>query len=228
VTQFSDNDLFYLSESGLRSLRAREATTSASTTDIGVPIDPLVTEKLRFMTQIERDRIVGLIEPQEGRFWLIMGRDIFIFSFFSGASVSAWSKYETSVTDENGTSYFDVDGAIVYNRRIYLRADDTIYCYGGVGAETQYDSTQAIARIPYLDADDPARTKNWQTIDAAAQGVWGYTAAMRSKDPDAQDFVANIDGSSFGEGGIGMLGQSTHISVIAKTVGEGYGRTLRR
>lgn len=224
VTQFSDNDLFYLSESGLRSLRAREATTSASTTDIGVPIDPLVTDKLRAMTQVERDRVIGLIEPQEGRFWLIMGRDIFVFSFFSGASVSAWSKYETSVMSGETKTYFDVTGAIVFNRRIYLRAGDTIYCFGGIGSDPQYDDTQAIARIPYLDADDPARSKNWQSIDAAAQGVWSYTAAMRSKDPTAQDFIANIDGSSFGESTIGMLGSSTHISVIAKTVGGGYAR----
>jgi hypothetical protein len=224
VTQFSDNDLFYLSESGLRSLRAREATNSASTTDIGVPIDPLITEKLRNMSQAERNAVVGLIEPQEGRFWLIMGRDIFVFSFFSGAQVSAWSRYGTSVTTDGVTTYFDMNGAVVYNRRVYLRASDTIYCYGGIGSATEYDETQAIAQIPYLDADDPTKNKNWQAIDAAAQGLWNYTASMRTKNPNAQDVVATVDGSSFADGRIGMAGWSTHISIIAKTIGPGYAR----
>ena len=224
VTQFSDNDLFYLSESGLRSLRAREATNSASTTDIGVPIDSLIAEKLRTMSQAQRNAVVGLIEPQEGRFWLIMGQDIFVFSFFSGAQVSAWSRYKTSTNLDGVIDTFTVVGAVVYNRRVYLRAGDTIYVYGGLGMNPQYDDTQAIAQIPYLDADDPTRSKNWQSIDAAAQGLWTYTAAMRTKNPEAQDKVATIDGSSFGDGSVAMAGQSTHISVIAKTQGPGYAR----
>lgn len=224
VTQFSDNDLFYLSESGLRSLRAREATSSASTTDIGVPIDPLITEKLRNMNQVQRDAVIGLIEPQDGRFWLIMGRDIFVFSFFSGAKVSAWSRYETSRLTGDVKTYFDPDGAITYNRRVHIRSGDTVYVYGGLGNDAEYDETQAIAQIPYLDADQPTKIKQWEGIDAAAEGLWTYTAAMRTKDPTAQDLVATVDGSSFGEGRVAMLGASTHISVIAKTKGVGYAR----
>jgi hypothetical protein len=44
VTQFGDNDIFYLDESGLRSLKARDSSNAAATTDIGVPIDTIIVE----------------------------------------------------------------------------------------------------------------------------------------------------------------------------------------
>src|SRR5690606_33613069 len=64
VTQFGDADIFYLNESGVRSLRARDASNSAATSDIGVPIDKLVTEALAGVGVLDRVKITGLIEPR--------------------------------------------------------------------------------------------------------------------------------------------------------------------
>src|SRR5690606_18544840 len=105
-----------LDESGLRSLRSRQTINLASTTDIGVPIDTLVTAKIRELSESERTFVYGLIEPATGRFWLVMKDTIFVFSFFQGARVSAWSTYET--TDSNGEP-FNVEYATVHRRRVY-------------------------------------------------------------------------------------------------------------
>lgn len=218
VTQFGDSDLFYLDESGLRSLRARDASNAAATTDIGNPIDTLITDLLADPA-LDRDKIVGLIEPRHGRFWLIVGEKIFVFSFFSGSKVSAWSLYEPG---------FSVDNAVTYNKRIYLRSGDKIYVYGGLASTIQYDETEAVAQIPYLDAEQPARQKSITGLDVAAQGVWKIYTAMNPNNLEAQDkvgvFYDVVADTTYNEGRIPAQGSSTHFSLIFKSQGSGYAR----
>lgn len=219
VTQFGDNDLFYLNESGLRSLRARDASNAASTTDIGSPVDPLITDVLSNLSADARQNIIGLIEPRDGRFWLIMGDRIFVFSFFSGASVSAWSEYLPG---------FNVDEALVFGRRVYLRSGDTIYVYGGLGNDLTYDDTEAVAQIPYLDADKPWKVKTITGVDVAAQGSWKIFTAMNPNNLEAQDAIGTVSNviadTTFNDGRIAAQGQSTHFSLIFKSQGSGYGK----
>lgn len=219
VTQFGDNDLFYLNESGLRSLRARDASNAASTTDIGSPVDPLITDVLSNMSADARQNIIGLIEPRDGRFWLIMGDRIFVFSFFSGASVSAWSEYLPG---------FTVDEAVVFGRRVYLRSGDTIYVYGGLGNDLTYDDTEAVAQTPYLDAEKPWKSKTLTGVDVAAQGSWKVFTAMNPNNLEAQDAVGTtsdvIADTTYNDGRIAAQGKSTHFSLIFKSQGTGYAK----
>jgi hypothetical protein len=220
VTKFGDSDLFYLNESGLRSLRARDASNAAATTDIGVPVDSLVIDALRNLTTTERSRIIGLIEPQDGRFWLIIKGTIFVFSYFSGVKVSAWTTYAPSA----GLVPFDIDDAVVFGRKVYVRSGGKIYVYGGLGTSLTYDATEATAQLPYLDADAPAQEKRWNGIDAAVIGTWELGAAMDPTNPAASDKVATVAKSTFGEGTIELKGCSTHFSLILRSVGDGYAK----
>lgn len=224
VTQFGDNDLFYLSESGLRSLRARDSSNAASTTDIGVPVDTLITAALADLTTAEREKVFGLIEPGEGRFWLIIKEKIFVFSFFNGAKVSAWSTYNTTC---EGVA-FEVEEAVVFGRRVFLRSGDTIYVYGGLGSELTYDDTEAVAQIPYLDADTPWLQKFLDGIDVAAQGTWKIYIAMNPNNLEAQDSIGvvadTIADTTFNEGRIPAQGKSSHFSLIFKKQSDGYAR----
>lgn len=219
VTQFGDNDLFYLNESGLRSLRARDASNAAATTDIGVPVDTLITSVLSAMSTEARQNIIGLIEPRDGRFWLIMGTRIFVFSFFSGAEVSAWSEYLPG---------FTIDEAVVFGRRVYLRSGNTIYVYGGLGSTLTYDATEAVAQIPYLDADKPWQSKDLTGIDVAAQGEWKIYVAMNPNNLEAQDAIGVvadvIADTTFNDGRIPAEGKSTHFSLIFKSQNDGYAK----
>ena len=225
VTQFGDNDIFYLDESGLRSLRARDSSNAASTTDIGVPVDELITPIVAELSIEGRQQIFGLIEPQEGRFWLIIGSKIFVFSFFSGAKVSAWSKYNT--TDSAGET-FEVDEAVVYGRRVHLRSGDTIYVYGGLGSTPTYDATEAVAQIPYLDGEKPWQDKQLTGIDVAAKGTWKIYTAMNPNNLEAQDSIAvvadTIADTTFNGNRIPAQGKSTHFSLILKSQNDDYAK----
>lgn len=212
VTQFGDNDLFYCATSGLRSLRARDASNAAATTDIGVPVDTLVTAKLNEMSADERLRVVGLIEPRDGRFWLVMGDTIFVFSYFPGAKISAWSTYEPG---------FTVEEADVFNRHVYVRSGDTIYVYGGLGKELQYDAAEAEAWLPYLDGESPARVKHLTGFDAAVQGEWQVSMAMRPEDYAVYDNGPIVFSTTYGLESICMYGSSTHFSPRLRSVGTG-------
>lgn len=223
VTQFGDNDLFYLDESGLRSLKARDSSNAAATTDIGVPVDTLVVEKLNSLDIDERQSIIGLIEPRDGRFWLIIKDTIFVFSFFNGAKVSAWSTYTATVNNGEETA-FTIDDAVVFQRRVFIRSGNSIMSFGGRGNEVQYDQTVAEAWLPYLDANAPTRKKTFTGVDAAVRGSWGVSVAMQPMDEAAEDLVANITETTFNHGSVPGIGEASHLSLRFRSKGDGYAK----
>lgn len=97
VTGFGDLDLFFLSDSGIRSLRARDASNAATVSDIGTTIDTLLQQYMATLSEAERNAAIGFIEPTDGRFWLSLGEKIFVFSYFPASKVSAWSTYEPAL-----------------------------------------------------------------------------------------------------------------------------------
>lgn len=224
VTKFGDDDLFYLNESGLRSLRARDSSNAAATNDIGVPVDTLVTAKLRTLSSPERDRITGVIEQQDGRFWLAMKDLIFTFSFFDGAKVSAWSTYTPSIVVDGVETSFPVEQTVAFNRRIYIRSGDMIYVYGGLGEEQVYDDTVAVVGLPYLDGDTPTQKKGLTGFDAAAEGEWIVFMRMDVNNIEAKDKIGTLVNSTFQEGRVPGNGQSTHYSPLLMTKGSGPAR----
>src|SRR6185295_4651107 len=222
VCQFGDNDIYYLDESGIRSVRARDSSNSASTADVGVLVDALVIKKLQTMTSIQRLKVFGVIEPSEGRFWLTMGNLIFVFSYFSGAKVSAWSNYIPSVPGVNAIGnpedkVFNIAECIVFRRRVYVRSGDTIYCYGGEGAALAYDSIQATMQTPFLDGDKPAKEKSFNGWDAAVRGVWDVSVSMDVNAQDKAEVLGTIDETTTPHNRLTFNGQSTHASLTFKS-----------
>lgn len=217
VTQFGDNDLFFLDESGVRSLRARDSSNAASTTDIGIPVDPLVVAKLRTLTPLQRSQLVGLIEPTDGRFWLIFPDEIFVFSFFEGSKISAWSTYIPAVNNVP----FVVDDGMVYRKKVYVRSGDKIYVYGGLDTTPIYDATEPELWTPYLDANAPARQKAFKGIDVACEGEWVISAGLEPNNKAASDKVAVVSGTTYNGETIGFEAESSHVSLRFKGVGPG-------
>lgn len=205
VTQFGDGDLFYLDLSGIRSLRARDSSNSAATTDIGSPIDPILLELRETLGEATLAKAVGVIEPRDGRFWMAIDNRIYVFSFFSASKVSAWSEYRPG---------FVVEDMLTWNDKVWLRSGDTIYCYGGTGVAQQYSAdVQAEVWIPYLDAGEPFREKHVDGIDLAVRGAWSVALATDPNNLDAEDAVARVDRTTYGELRIPATGSGTHLSL---------------
>src|SRR3546814_8090877 len=95
VVSFGDSDVFFLLESGVRSLRARDSSNSASVSDVGTPVDQLILDAVRDLDEDVVEAAVAIIEPIDGRYWLALGDNVYMFSFFPAKKVSAWTTYRS-------------------------------------------------------------------------------------------------------------------------------------
>lgn len=205
ITQFGDGDVFYLDRSGVRSLRARDSSNSAATSDIGSAIDPLVTVQIDTIGETAAANAIGLIEPRDGRFWLIIDDTIYVFSYFAAARVSAWTEYKPG---------FSITDAVVWGDRVWLRSGDTIYVYGSLPDQPyQYSDGIGEAWLPYLDADQPARAKHLMGLDVSLRGAWDVHVSMDPNNQTVEDRVGTIDQTTFGLDRVTTNGIANHFSL---------------
>lgn len=210
VVRFGDTDVFYLDASGLRSLRARDSSNVAATTDIGTPVDVLIAAAAAAVAEGDENRVIALINPTDKRFWLIVGDTIYVFTFYENAKVSAWSTYEPG---------FSIDAAVVWNRRVWVRSGDTVYVYGGTGDDLTYDEdVEAEVWLPFLDGDNPHALKRWQSYDAAVQGVWDVALATDPEAPDEEIALGRINRVTYNGRAVPANHQSAQASLRFRSV----------
>jgi hypothetical protein len=214
VQEIGDSDVFYLSESGIRSIRARDASNAAFATDIGNPIDPMV------LADVNADRLQAresraVLEPRDGRYMLAMGGKVYVFSYFPASHVSAWSLYDPG---------FSVSDWAIIGRKLYCRsADGYLYLLGGDNGRT-YDSTQVEAFLPYVDAGKPATLKMFQGLDMACEGEWKVEIASDPTDQTALQEIARVAETTFGVGNLAFQAYSTHIAFKLTSQNDGYAK----
>ena len=215
VQELGDSDVLYLSESGLRSLQARDSSNAAFSTDIGNPIDTLIIE------EINGDRLAvreakAVVEPRDGRYMLAIGQKVYVFSFFPASKISAWSVYEPG---------FGIEAWAIVGRRLYVRGDDgVLYLLGSSNGVTRDDSRVRV-QTPFLDAQKPATSKTWQGLDMACTGVWKVEICTDpncdTADDDNWQTVATVDRHTFGLGHVSFYATSQHISLRLTNEDEG-------
>jgi len=214
VTAFGDLDVFFLSDSGIRSLRARDASNAATVSDIGTAIDTLIQEYMRSLDETVRNSAIGIIEPSDGRYWLSVGDKIFVFSYFPSSKVAAWSTYEPG---------FSVSSMAYANGRIYIRSGNVIYLYGGASGN-EYDDCEVSVVIPFLDGGKPAHTKTIQALDMACENSWSVEVGTDISQPNVRINAGAIQNSSYMIGRIMHFGIGTHVSAKMTCNSGGYAR----
>lgn len=169
VISYGDNDVFYLADSGIRSLKARDSSNAAYVSDVGTPIDPLVTAFMDGLTDARVQAAASVLEPIEDRFWIAIGNRIFVFTYFPGAKISAWSYYDT--TDDIGG---DISFFARTTNQLFARSGDVIYLYGGDNNDTYPDDDEVVVTVelPFLSADKPATLKNFSGFDVGCENSW--------------------------------------------------------
>lgn len=203
VQEIGDSDVFYLSESGIRSLRARDSSNAAFSSDIGNPVDPLILDEIS-NNRISARESVAVLEPRDGRYMLAIGRKVYVFSFFPASKVSAWSVYELD---------FAITEWAIIGRRLYCRADDGgLYLYGGDGGN-EYDDSEVRVFIPFISASKPATNKEFQGLDLAGEGVWSVEIVVDPNNEDQRELVATVEETTLGKGHVRFQARSTHLGV---------------
>lgn len=216
VQAVGDMDVYFVSDSGIRSLRVRDSSGNAIVADMGTPIDSLVQSALQVLTDAQKAAICSTVEPSSNRYLCFIPNaagtdgDIYVLSYFPTSGVQAWSTYKPTYdlagvqTTFIPTKFATVDG------QVFVRAGNKVFAYGGADGIT-YDAALATWRTPYLDAKTPAMGKQAKGVDAALEGAWTLKASM---DPLSQIFetVYIHNEATYWQGFIPYTGYGTHIA----------------
>lgn len=110
----------------------------------------------------------------------------------------------------------------VYQGKVYCRAGDDIFLYGGQSG-VNYDACIMTGRTPYLDGDAPATPKDFYALDVAIQGSWVFKIGT---DYNADTFTAIYTNtlSTFRNPRVPMNRKATHIALDFTESGTGYAR----
>jgi hypothetical protein len=212
VRGFGDLDVFYLADTGVRSLRARDTTNTAGVQDVGTPIDPLIRDWVNTLSETDIENAVSVVEPLDGRFWIAIGTRIFVFTYFPTKRISAWTWYEPG---------FRVDHFATQADRVYARAGDTIYLYGG-DSNQQYDNSRVTVVVPYIDMKKPATYKQVNSVDIAAEGSWDVTLLVDARDINQTVSLGTLEGVTYQDGNTDGIGHFTHIGMRLINESDGF------
>ena len=205
VVPWGQTDIMYMDTSGIRSLRARDSSEQAFAADIGNLIDSLVKEKVAALTDDQKKyQIRGIVEPRSGRLWMACHDKIFVLTFYPSSRVSAWSWYDATEAP--------VDYLVSSDDSVYWRSGNDVMIYGDESGNV-YDDTEALARIPYIDAGKTATHKNWTGIDVALFGDWRVRGSFDPTVPAALDLIANLTKSTYQQQKIAVNGESPALSL---------------
>lgn len=195
ILAYGNRDLYYLHDSGIRSLRARDSSNAPFVDDVGTPIDPLVQETVSALTDARVEAACAAIEPLDGRYFLAVGSTVFVFNYFPGNNVSAWTTWDT--TDDIGA---DIVTFATEGQALYARAGNTIYEYGGAAGDTYPDAGEVVATVllPYLDGDKPAHEKTLSGFDTAASGEWRVRFYIEPADTAAYIEIGRVTKPTYG------------------------------
>lgn len=219
VQSLGELEVFFLSDSGIRSLRARQTTLNAFVEDLGSPVDSLVQATLATLTEAEKAAACSVIDPVTSRYWLYLDGVIFVFSYYPSSKIMAWTQYLP--TDTAGDT-FAPQKFLVHAGQVFARAAAAMYSYGGT-SKTQVDSTVVTIELPWLDHDKPTKLKAFHEVDASIVGKWTISMGCDpyagtlvdvavTGDPTSPD---NKKDATFDKQSIPFVGNGTHFKFKA-------------
>lgn len=212
VVNFGDTDVFFLADTGVRSLKARDSSNNAALSDIGTPIDRIINAAVAALPQKGREAL-GLIEPTSGRYWLSLGSDVYVFSYFPNARVSAWSRYTLSFTP---TDFVTLDN------QIYARgADNRLYLYGGASGQEYGADYDCVVELALLSGEKPATDKQLNGFDIGCVGAWDISLGTDASNIAAREYLGQIDRVSWGLERWPAAGRGTHFGPLLRHRGAG-------
>lgn len=130
------------------------------------------------MTDTEIARAKAIVDPVDGRYWLLLKDKIFVLSYFpasGGGNITAFSIYEP------GVNFTDL---ITVGNRIYARSGDTIYLYGGADGNDYGEAGdfEITVELPFYDASKPGDIKVLTGLDVTSEGSWTVSMKVDPKD----------------------------------------------
>jgi hypothetical protein len=205
--QFGTGDVLFLSDTGVRSLRAINSSLAASVNDVGSPIDALIRAQIRSVPNLAFWG-QAVVQPVAGRYWLSIDKTIYVLSYYPSAKISAWSTF---------TVPWYVDYMTTTRNRVALRSVESdnreiVYLYGGSVGDV-YDTTTMTVETAMMSAGEPTVRKKPISVDASLIGNFKLEAGMMTNNPSAKEIVGTLAGQTFSLQSIPYAGYGTHIGL---------------
>lgn len=214
VMPFGEESIHYLSINGFRSIRARDSSNRATLVEVGSPIDEDVKTFIKSLSVPVREAAVAVTEPIDNRAITAVSDKQYVYSFFSGAKVSAWSEYQPGLVFTEFT---------VIDRQMFGRAGDTIYLYGGDDEDT-YSVLPTVAQMPFTDMKQVATFKELISIDVGLQGLWTVDVCTDPNQPTTWERLAVVSNITFNQMRLPAQGLSSHFALRFTSEEAAYGK----
>ena len=221
VVSLGNIDTYFLSQLGVRSLRARDASNVAIVSDVGNPIDDMILYDVSQLSSQKKESAFGLIDPVDGRYWLSVGPKVYVYSYFPSSGINAWSVYMPTTGPDRIP--LEISHLSTLNNRIYARSGNFVYAYGGITG-SRYDESIVSVRMPYLDGGKPGHFKTISAVDSACIGEWDIYVGADIMAPDALDYVGKINNSTYSMGRVMATAIGSHASVKMVNNADGYAK----
>lgn len=165
------HDLFFLAQTGFRSMSVQQFTNNVQEADIGSAIDSLIRAGIA-----STDDPLSIYYPKLGQFWCVNTTTAWVYSFSRASKVSAWSKF---------TFPFSVDDACVLNQELYVRTGNDVYKVTDAVTKDGVSSVPLVdVQMYFQDGKRPGVLKQFTGIDLICTG--SPSISFQFIDPDTQ------------------------------------------
>lgn len=137
VQPLGELEIFFLSDTGVRSLRARDSSLNAFVNDLGSPIDSLLATQLSTLSASAIAAATSIVDPSANRYWLFLGSTIYALSYFPSSKITAWSTYEAKYGAGATITVTDVGAGSIIVQSRGIRSSGA---YGSLGSAAAVDT----------------------------------------------------------------------------------------
>lgn len=158
------NDLFYLSQLGVRTVGIANAAENLAAGDVGSPVDELVRAEIA-----AGGRVLSTYYPGAGQFWLAFARpgatSVHVYSMARAGQAGAWSRYELP---------FAVEAFAQLGDDLYIRHGNSISVVSEGATQDEVGGAlvnfPGVVWWPWLDFGAPGQTKMLEGFDYVGTG----------------------------------------------------------
>jgi len=230
VQPLGDLDVMFLSDTGIRSLRARDLTLNAFVNDLGTPVDSIVQQAIAACPQGLLKYVCAIVEPTQNRYWVSipdadgLSATGYVFSYFPSAKVVGWSTYNfTYPNAQQVQTPFVPQKFVVLDDVVWATDGTAIYAYGGPYGG-MYDTCPGTFAIPFYDLKRPGISKTMKAVDFDVMGKWQVLGSLDwpTASPETGAGYTPLTGdafvgSSFDSGMLPFPGNGSHVSILFQT-----------
>lgn len=200
------NDVFFLTQSGFRSLSTANSVGTIQDLDVGSPIDTLLktemTEAISPLTVFWRGG---------GMMMCFIGDRAYVYSVSRAAKVSAWSIWRFQ---------FNIEAVAEVNGVLYLRSGDLLYALSEDVYTDNGIQIEVNIELPYMDCKRPGVIKQFYGCDAVITGTAQLAHRYDPSQPTLITPFVDIEGDTRPGGMIPVEIACTNIAPVFRHVGN--------